>query len=513
MPSVNRTTCRSLLRPKATTGPALAHQPGPTIPLPCSLDAQELHAFDHFRQRTAGQLAGHFASAIWEYLVLQVSHQQPAVMHAAIAVGSLYQSRQATALVSGVSGLENSSYRQAVTHYSKAIVKLRAYMEGANGENREEITTTVLIACLLFISFEMLQGDQKLVISHLVKGLKILFEYCRPKIPIHMHKRGVVVRNSTPEPIDRLSEVFVRLDADSTMFGRRAPFLHPINYYQDMGPAIQVPPFFESVNEARIQLDRLASIAFCIRGELVKIAEESLPKTNGTTTDWHVYYCTLYARARRIDHGQHPHLASRKHELLKAFGTWQSSLAAMGRPKDSTAILLLQIQQLFPWFIISTFQERRVSLSDRFEAEFVRTIDLATKYVEKTRSESSQFAFIMEPGILSSLYLVGTKCRSLAVRRKAIELLSRATLQEGLWSGRLYGKFVQRLMEVEEQRTRELIGAEADLDYLPEEARFSDVVFGVDPEKPGYGRLVCARSVHESSDDLEIVEDTFLLSS
>lgn len=186
-----------------------------------SLDGLELQAFDFFRNHAANSLAGHFSSTVFEYLVLQVTHQQPVVLHAAVAVGSMYRARLIATQLSFATIHDCPFYSSALKQYNKAIAKLSCYIGGSQDGNPTERLIVVLMTCLLFVCFEMLHGDQAVVLAHLVRGLKILFERTKIRDSACTTKRILRIGSSDQDTVDVVSQVFVRLDADSTMFGRR----------------------------------------------------------------------------------------------------------------------------------------------------------------------------------------------------------------------------------------------------------------------------------------------------
>ena len=47
--------------------------------------------------------------------------------------------------------------------------------------------------------------------------------------------------------------------------------------------------------------------------------------------------------------------------------------------------------------------------------------------------------------------------------------------------------------------------------YVPEEARFIDVIFAMDSRDPGQVRLVCSRFVENDAHQVEIVETRFVI--
>lgn len=143
------------------------------------------------------------------------------VLRAAIAVGSIYRARVMAAQFSFATIHDCPYYSSALKQYNKAISSLSDFINTHVGKDQVERLIVILITCLLFVCFEMLHGDQAVVISHLVNGLKVLFERTTPRDSICTNKRIMTIGRDDSDMIDTVSQVFVRLDADSTMFGRR----------------------------------------------------------------------------------------------------------------------------------------------------------------------------------------------------------------------------------------------------------------------------------------------------
>lgn len=210
-----------VLLPRTTTGSRSSLKYLAPYDFSRTLDRLERESFDFFRDHAATSLSGHFSSTVFQYLVLQVTHKQPIVLHAAIAVGSMYRVRVMAAQLSIAKIHDCPYYGSALKQYNKAISSLSDFIDTQGGKDHFERLIVVLITCLLFVCFEMLHGDQAVVISHLVNGLKVLFERTAPRDSICTNKRILTIGRSESDTIDTVSQVFVRLDADSTMFGRR----------------------------------------------------------------------------------------------------------------------------------------------------------------------------------------------------------------------------------------------------------------------------------------------------
>lgn len=493
-------------------------------------DAQ---AFEYFRVKAAPSLSGHFSANVFEHLVLQLSERHPYIRHASVAIGSLSYFKQSGPGCLASFKTAKAQHDLALTSYGKAVAGLRSYIEQVGEDADEEVTIVVLVACLLFVCFEMMQGAQASVISHLVKGLKILFsQYKSSSDDAAISKpemKSVIVGNDFPKVMDNLVDVFVRLDADSTMFGRRSTYLCTTCRCCCRGHEVYIEHSFTSLAETRSHLDLLTSAAFSLRGRLLKLTEQILHTEqeaeywteSSDGEDWATRYCHLYTMSRFIDLENvmgGPRILAKQKELIAAFEAWRSALNGLAHDVDDLSVTMLRIQHFFSWFVVSVLRDPDNTSCDRFKDSFLEIVELASKYIDRTKNRPDRCAFTLESGVLRSLYIIGLKCRDSALRWRATELLRASTVQEGLWSGRMFAAYVQRIIELEEARARALrpdVPMDVPLTYntVPEEARFCDVVVANDDTLLYNARLVCALSTPEHQPAFKIIEDRFQLLS
>ena len=64
--------------------------------------------------------------------------------------------------------------------------------------------------------------------------------------------------------------------------------------------------------------------------------------------------------------------------------------------------------------------------------------------------------YCFSPGIVSPLYVTISRCRDPQIRRRALALMQNCKRREGLWDAELAARLGVRVIEIEEQRTKEL---------------------------------------------------------
>lgn len=107
----------------------------------------ERQSFNFFCANTAPQLSGLFESTFWNRLVLQASFHEPAIRHAAIALGALHEKT----LRFGPSGDETSQGAFALQEYVKSINLLVEPLS----QNKPQALDVTLMTCILFTSFDV----------------------------------------------------------------------------------------------------------------------------------------------------------------------------------------------------------------------------------------------------------------------------------------------------------------------------------------------------------------------
>ena len=192
------------------------------VPRPCfhvivNNDAESM-ALDFFRRATIHQLpcASSFEMP-WERMVLDMMTQQPSIAAAASACASLHRT---------VSDLKDTSQEQfALQQHNKSLGLMRKYINDLQPNNTDADVIVVLVACLLFFTYEAFAGQDAKAALHLRTGLKIIHERRRPAgNPLSPSDRHIVVTTSKPKSLfDVLVQAFIRLDSDYTLTAHDDP--------------------------------------------------------------------------------------------------------------------------------------------------------------------------------------------------------------------------------------------------------------------------------------------------
>lgn len=473
------------------------------------LTPEELRGFAFFREKTVFEIQGAFRSSLWEQLVLQITQQEPAILHAAIAVGIVHRDQSDTQVARQNAFYHGLDKRQAIglRQYVKAIEFLRQRIDGVRQSGDERANDVAMMCCLLFICLELLWGKSMTALNHLGTGLKILTSRGSQFLG---QQNTLKLKPTSDNLVDQLSGSFATLDFESTMFGQRAPHLYVL-------PAglidrdLYVPLKFEGISEARRYMDILSSGMLRFRGKLLEIASRS---TQVAPFDPLFRYLWDHASTRSIDLTDHPTLFSELGRLGDNLAVWYLAFEDLNNKLELQldawrSLILLELQHFYSHLLLSTCQTTKEIICDSFNQLFSKVIQLATRYLDLSSAKNSAVpVFALDSGILPALYLTAYKCRCPRIRREAISLMIQAPCQEGMWDGKMIAKFMTKVVELEEGRTGKLV---LESSNVGEEARCSDILVLFHSERVGWGRLVCARYCHESNGELVVWEEQFKL--
>ncbi|KAF8855511.1 hypothetical protein BDZ45DRAFT_595527 [Acephala macrosclerotiorum] len=176
---------------------------------------EESRYFRTFSEHTATELPGYFEATFWTRLVLQESHNVPAIRHAVVALGAMTKSLETAPgpglKVNVLQTADKKHHENAVLAHIKAIRELNRYISSSNSPQLRY----ALIACLLFVCFETFQGSQASSIQQTYGGLKLLQSYylgkpgSRPWIPQRSEAKDAQSGHDTKDSIRRKSSTSI----------------------------------------------------------------------------------------------------------------------------------------------------------------------------------------------------------------------------------------------------------------------------------------------------------------
>ena len=406
-------------------------RPPPSVSVFAS-GTEEKEYFEWFKCRTAIKLPGSFVSRFWDTLLFQASSNEPAVLHAVLALSSVHKRGTVDANVQTVP--ENGSNDQessTLKHYIKAISHLKPHFSRKDKASFQ----VALITCVTFVYLEFLRGYFRTAQTHLQNGLKILIE-------THLLSNGGDgILRSKPcldSTDDWIVEAFSRLHLQVELF--KHAYQHPCLVLQAASPETHTL-VFHSINEAWQQIGQLLNEVFylthlarqqgaceCVRNHLLLLEDQQRIQTE--LTRW----LDVYKAFEKPLQGLRPTQEEKGYQLLYTYHTMTCiMLATCLRPSDESAFdlhaiqFVLLIRQLtILWTTASTIFPVRAVPGDM------------------SRS-------IVDMGWIPMLYYTAVKCRVHRIRLQAIRFLESTSHREGIWDAKTAACVARKVMQMEER--------------------------------------------------------------
>ncbi|EPE29942.1 Zn2/Cys6 DNA-binding protein [Glarea lozoyensis ATCC 20868] len=396
-----------------------------------SSTTEEKSYFEWFRLQTSKKVPGIFASSFWDQLILQATANDPAVLHAVLALSSI-QKREVffgkdsrDVQVNLLDSQESFMLRQ----YTKAIAKLQPHF---STKDRSSIRIA-LVTCVVFICLEYLQGHYRTAQTHFKNGLKLLNEI------------------KVTDLIDQcILEEFTKLNVQVELL--RLGYRHSCSVVQSTGTQLSQGTF-HSTREARQNMDQILDQIFRLTEEVRKQGLENSPTPSTDQVDRQTLILT------RLSGWLHTFHAS-KTKLQTPTLAHDKLMQAQVTMRDNFAYRVLRI-----WYVFATVMTSvaiwpgcEVKFDDHtsdFVSIIAQMIDLRAivpatqKALYDTGNETTHSIFHI--GLMPALYYTAIKCRVHRIRLQAVRLLEATSHREGLWDAKVFACAARKVMEVEER--------------------------------------------------------------
>ncbi|KAK7711281.1 hypothetical protein SLS64_005303 [Diaporthe eres] len=383
---------------RPNVGPIIARRNPSTIYY--ASNDMEARALDFFRAQVAPVFSQHSSKQFWNILVSQVGQQEPAVRHALVCIGTVYEGLSDT----NTNLLTASQETFAITQYNLALNKL---ISAGSDKNM------TLLVCLLFICIETLRGNKNMAIEH-----------CR---------HGIMICNSAPQGLSgwakqELQPIFLRLATFPYLFGVEAgDFPEPVGLISDP-LAVEV-----TVEERNMAWDWLIN-------RTVRLVRQGLSHRQGplrySPTPNH-----LYDEQRRIS------------GFLVAWRNYYRSTRLQGSlsPEDMASHLFDETKCIIGTIWASCCLNSDEIIYDDHIEDFKELIQLFQQLVGLNPEESGpKPKFIFEMGFVPYLYFIALNCRRLDLRLAALRYIPLVGYErESLFSGRNCYHVAMRCIEIE----------------------------------------------------------------
>ncbi|MCJ1309047.1 hypothetical protein MMC25_002702 [Agyrium rufum] len=388
--------------------------------------SQDRRCFAYFRCRVVPDLSGCFEIDFWDRLVPQTAHAEPAVHHALLALGSLYESYSPEYRADPAS----LPAKLAVKHYTTAINLLSTGVASSTLSPH-----AILVSCLIFVWVEFVRDNLDAGLTHIQAGFRILKDL----------QNGISAQR-IEEPVSR---VFTRLQWQARQHGSPTSNFNS-DVLQEEPPVLNdFPSTFNSLNHARTCLDLISNSLF-----------------NFTRRLHHPHLAPYEVLERAVESKRYSLEATRL-SLLRNLEDWKSAFdefRSAGIPvaghdtKPDVGVLLLQLHHLIGYKTAQTTFWVSEMAYDELVGDYRQVICLAEEILRKAGSPWTGSSVIyFDIGVIVPLFFVTLKCRQPHIRRQAISLLKQAPEREGMWLRETCVQFAEMKMATEEDGYEDLL--------------------------------------------------------
>jgi hypothetical protein len=389
--------------------------------------------------------------------VLQICHDHPTVKHGLLALGSLYEEYEtAGSSQNGPHAAEVELHDAfALQQYNKAVSLLAADISSPDPP-----IESILATCLIFVFLEFLRNNIPAALNHLKAGLRILDQ------SISIKDSSASFSSSKPQnrPVDdSLVSLFKDLHSQAIIHG------YPNT---DVSSSALTLPTLQFSAELPTSLSNIADATAALENILGSMFQLVRQIQNTTGFDIDSSHPEAMSTAARDAVAQ-----DYLFRLSMWFIAFEELLSQLKRDKKSDKkqdimAAVLRLHYLAVSVSLKTLPSDNEMLFDFYTPDFSQIVDLATMLVDELNKEKGHFPMLsMDMGIIGPLFVVAWKCRDAGVRRRAMELLKRAPVREGIWSRESTLKFAGWKVQREENRAREMGWTESLGEPLPQQAR------------------------------------------
>lgn len=378
----------------------------------------EKRAFAFFRQRTAAHLAGLLENDFWDQFVLQVARSDDSIRHALVALAAVHEDYE----------------RGSSTTFPTNAFALRQYNRAIHGhiervKSIDSITTSAvtsyLVCCALFICIEMLQEHFTSAISLIKQAVRLFYG-----LPIQR-----ISAMSSSWSMHIFEALLGRLQFMAVGVIGRGSYSTTIPPRLRAATTSPIPDCFSSVRDAKEQLE------FSIHTHELSRNPSSIG---------YIYDPTELADGERGN-------VITYHDLIcrwsRSFDAWRHSREPKSptNARERRTAVVLDIRRRFLTTLadFSTWDDHGDTFNEILD--LIESISQEMRLIEPFAGSRDERLFTLEFGTVSPLFMIARGCRDPLLRRRAIGLLRRFPIREGLWDSKMAADTAEHVMVLEEQ--------------------------------------------------------------
>lgn len=375
---------------------------------------RERHSLNFFVQFSAPQMAGFFENAFWARCI-QYSYQEPVILHAISAIGSLHESILRGAF------LDEKTKAQAVEFALTQCNQSIAYLTGSkkaglpvNGPSHTKglpVSKLALIACVLFTCFESIQGHCDSAVRHALQGKSLMEAHHSP----HPGRIG-----AEEDDIELLRPLVERLEVQATALVGKGD--RPTTDETSSVPPLPTIDRIYNLDHAHVTLH--------------------------TAMNSNMRYSQRFQPDAPADHHAITHAKKTMRygpwyaQWEAAFSVWLLENGESLSNMDRKRAMVLKANQIVGTMLATADQRAGPAAYDRFDNEFRAIVDLSREVLADfscpplptlTSGSAGTPYFSCSLWVTDPLWMAISRCRNAETRQAAFALLRQNPRQEGIW--------------------------------------------------------------------------------
>lgn len=348
----------------------------------------ERRCFAYFRRCSLPNFGLAFDSSLWRRTVLHLSCADPAVYHAAIMVGAIYEDSIENQMRLSGENLHHARYRFALEQASRAC----SFLAKRQASQDPQLRVVVLVCCLLFVISELLQGHYDKATHHLQSGLQIIKET----------KLYQLQRSRRYLPLDTtLVEVFQKLDVECSHFGPGTPFISEHHKLDQDWPSQDIVCNLQNVEDVHKSVSLLMHKGIPFLARCWPLSGDAIAASYGELSDRQLQLLSFYF------------------QFQERFQMFKNLYYKKIDHLERRAVDILELQCLGQILSLKTCLIKGpvpIGLTPEYLALLSAHETFLSKFSERP-------SFTLDYGIIPGLWVIASQCPVYLVRIQAIKIL------------------------------------------------------------------------------------------
>ncbi len=387
----------------------------------------------------SSKLSGPFETTFWTQYVPQISHCDPAVHHAVIALSTFHRGREDNVQPPNAQTAHSDYRKFALEHYGMAM---QAVQSRASRDDEDSLRG-VLISCLLFTILECLMGNYESgALIHLRNGLDIL-----GNLRSASASKGAGCAHSASDSAkveEHLVHLFAELELKAAFLLRsRRDEIFGHSRRQRLCIPLESRTDLYSLSEASHELEDTISATYDFNRWSIPIRQAITPSGN---KELRQRYAVVNARVEQYSAAFQRFLSRTQSDFTRD----ELHGAVELKIKEKFARLMLDTTLLQPDNLDQLTHQHESLLKmigSLIETSTAKATGSASSEEQEKRAVGSIGA-----GIGIPLLFIIQRCACKALRSKAVELLPRFPRREGFWDSAIVSEIARQLQSFHETK-------------------------------------------------------------